>query len=247
MPTRTSSVLEAASDLEDRVRAVISQHGLIPRAAAVVVAVSGGLDSMVLLHVLAKLAPAQEWRIFVAHFNHLLRGKESELDEGLVASRARELGLPFERGQGDVRGHAKANGISIEMAARELRYRFLAEVARRNSARFIALGHHADDQVETVILRLFRGSGGEGLGGMRLSSPLWVDSSICLVRLLLHLSRKIIREYARNQRISYRDDTTNESIDIERNWVRHKLLPLLERRVHPTVRDLVLRTAELIG
>ncbi|MGC8991441.1 MAG: tRNA lysidine(34) synthetase TilS, partial [Verrucomicrobiia bacterium] len=217
---------------------------MIPKGTTVVVAASGGPDSMVLLRLLVEFAHDQNWRLVVAHFNHLLRGRESDLDEALVASEARRLGLVFERGEGDVKSHAKRRGLSIEMAARELRHGFLVDVARRHSAHCIALGHHADDQIETVILRMLRGCGTEGLRGMKPSSPSEIDKSVLLVRPLLGISRKAIENYATQNRIPFRRDSSNIATDIARNWVRKRLLPLLERRGYPSVREAILRMAD---
>lgn len=202
---------------------------------------------MVLLRLLAGFARDQHWRLVVAHFNHLLRGQESDLDEALVASEARRLGLVFERGEGNVKRHAKQCGLSIEMAARELRYGFLVNVARRYSARCIALGHHADDQIETVILRMLRGCGTEGLRGMKPSSPSEIDRSVLLVRPLLCISRKAIENYAAQQRIPFRRDSSNAATDIARNWIRQRLLPLLEGHGYPSVREAILRMADILG
>ncbi|HOK76649.1 MAG TPA: tRNA lysidine(34) synthetase TilS [Verrucomicrobiota bacterium] len=236
-----------SDDLEEAVRRAILESRLIPKGATVVVAASGGPDSMVLLRLLAGFAHDQHWRLVVAHFNHLLRGHESDLDEALVASEAHRLGLVFERGEGDVKSHAKQRGLSIEMAARELRHSFLVDIARRYSARCIALGHHADDQIETVILRMLRGCGTEGLRGMKPSSPSEIDKSVLLVRPLLGISRKAIENYAVQERIPFRRDSSNAATDIARNWVRQRLLPLLERRGYPSVREAIRRMADLVG
>lgn len=237
----------SVADLPDHVRRVILENQLIPENAAVIVAASGGLDSMVLLNLLSQFAAEQHWKITVAHFNHLLRGTESDLDEALVASEANRLGLQFERGDGDVRAHANAEGISLEMAARALRHRFLVQVAARYSARHIALAHHADDQVETVLLRLLRGSGSEGFSGMRMVSSCEFDKSVLLVRPFLGVRRAVLEEYAKEQKIRFRQDSTNTAVDFTRNWVRHRLVPLLEKHVHPRICDAILRTAQLVS
>jgi len=242
-----SDRLVSSDDLEKAVRRAILENRLIPKGTTVVVAASGGPDSMVLLRLLAGFARDQQWRLVVAHFNHLLRGRESDLDEALVASEARRLGLVFERGEGGVKTHAKQRGLSIEMAARELRHDFLVNVARRYSARCIALGHHADDQIETVILRMLRGCGSEGIRGMRPSVPSEIDKSVLLVRPLLGISRKAIENYAAQKRIPFRRDSSNATIDIARNWIRQSLLPLLEGHGYPSVREAILRMADLLG
>lgn len=235
------------SDLLDHVRETLVEERLVPCGAALVVGVSGGADSMVLLHLLSKLAPEQKWRLVVAHYNHKLRGKESDMDEALVAKEARKLGLMFERGEGEVKPYARAHRVSIEMAARELRHRFLARIARKHAASRIVLAHHADDQVETVILRLLRGSGPEGLRGMRAVVLCEFDRKLQLVRPLLGVRRRTLAEYARRHGIAFRNDSSNAATDFARNWVRRRLLPLIERRLQPAFSRAVLRVADLVG
>jgi len=145
------------------------------RGGALLVAVSGGVDSMVLLHVLNSLAPEWGWKLAVAHFNHQLRGRSSDRDEALVCRTAAALKLTVTVGQGDVKAFAKQSGLSLEMAARKLRHEFLARTARAGGITTIALAHHADDQVELFFLRLLRGAGGEGLAGMRGRAPSPMD------------------------------------------------------------------------
>src|ERR1700723_1741189 len=129
----------------------------------ILVAVSGGVDSMVLLHLLKILSTERRWKVTVAHYNHCLRGRASDADEVFVRNAAKTLRLPFVSGCGDVKEFAKKSKLSIEMAARKLRHEFLASVARKRKIPAIVLAHHADDQVELFFLRLLSGSGGSGL------------------------------------------------------------------------------------
>jgi len=202
---------------------------------------------MVLLHLLAALAPARRWRLVVAHFNHRLRGAESERDQEFVRQAARRLGLAFVTEAAEVRAYAEEHGLSVESAARELRHRFLARVARAHRADRVVLGHHADDQVETFFLRLCRGSGAEGLGGMRATSPSPADAGVSLLRPFLEIPGSVLAEYARTHRIRFRHDSSNDSTDAARNWVRHRLLPALERRLQPALRTVIRRLAETAG
>jgi tRNA(Ile)-lysidine synthase len=217
------------------------------RGQKVLVAVSGGLDSMVLLHALHAPAAGQGWKLAVAHFNHRLRGRASDADEACVAKTAAALKLPFYAAEADVKGVAAKERISVEMAARRLRHEFLARTARLHGIHTIAVAHHADDQVELFFLRLLRGAGGTGLGGMQWRSPSPADERIFLVRPLLEVSKAVLEEFARENRIRYREDTTNRVHDFLRNRIRHELLPLLRKKYQPGLNKTVLRSMEIAG
>ena len=202
---------------------------------------------MALLHLLHALAPRNKWQLFVAHFNHHLRGRSSDADEKLVRNIAKELGLPFIAGRADVRKVATAKKLSIEMAARELRHKFLARVAKQRKIPIIALAHHADDQVELFFLRLLRGSGGEGLAGMKWTSPSPADTKIKLARPLLDVSKIALTEFARENKIQFREDASNASLDFQRNRIRRELLPLLRESYSPSLDRTILRVMEIVG
>jgi tRNA(Ile)-lysidine synthase len=235
------------TDLFQRVENSIQIHNLLKRGQKILVAVSGGLDSMVLLHVLEKLSARDKLKITVAHFNHQLRGRAGDADEGLVRKTAMALKLPLIAGRADVKKFAQESKLSIEMAARKLRHDFFARTARERKIPAIALAHHADDQVELFFLRLLRGAGGEGLAGMKWRSPSPVDKTISIVRPLLASSKEDLRQLARESRISFRDDATNFSTDFLRNRIRNKLLPLLRKKYQPGLNKSVLRLMEIIG
>jgi tRNA(Ile)-lysidine synthase len=146
-----------------------------------------------------------------------------------------------------VRAHAKEGGLSVEMAARKLRHETLARMARQHRRSTIALAHHADDQVELFFLRLFRGTSGEGLAGMKWRAPSPADSSIALVRPLLDVGRTELERYARENKVHFREDASNASREMLRNRIRHELLPLLRRRFQPAVNKTVLRLMEIAG
>jgi tRNA(Ile)-lysidine synthase len=221
-------------------------RGLFRPQQAVLVAVSGGLDSMVLLDLLHKLAPQHQWRLTVAHLNHRLRGRSSAADEALVRRTAKDLGLPIAVEREDVRRVAELQKLSIEMAARKVRHEFLARVARQNGIPSVALAHHADDQLESFFLRLLRGSGGEGLGGMKWKSESPADRAVELVRPLLDQSKEDLRAHACAHRIQYREDASNNSLDFLRNRVRHRLLPLLKREYQPGLDKTLLRVMDIV-
>ena len=248
--------------LPEQVEQSIAARKLLPHGARLLVAVSGGVDSMALLHLLHTLAPRHGWRLTVAHFNHQLRGRSSDADEALVRRTAAKLDLSFVAGRADVRKLALAEKISIEMAARKSRHAFLAATARRRKISVIALAHHADDQVELFFLRLLRGSGGEGLAGMkwRGPSPATVRSSAFtrsgrlkaelqteLIRPLLDVSKAQLELFALENKIQFREDASNRSQDFLRNRIRRELLPLLRRKYQPALTRTVLRAMEIVG
>ena len=217
------------------------------RGLKILVAVSGGLDSMALLHALNSLAGVRRWKLAVAHFNHRLRGRASDADEAIVAKTAAAMKLPFYVGAAAVQVVAAKEKVSIEMAARSLRHDFLARTAREHGINSIGLAHHADDQVELFFLRLLRGAGGSGLGGMQWRSPSPSDGRISLVRPLLDVPRGVLEDFVRENRIRYREDATNRVHDFLRNRIRHELLPLLRRNYQPGLSKTILRSMEIAG
>ena len=170
-----------------RVEENIQRRQLLKRGQKILVAVSGGMDSLALLGVLLALAKKWRWKITVAHFNHQLRGRASEADEKLVRQTAATLNLPIVVERADVKRFAAQSKLSIEMAARKLRHEFFSRVAKQQKISVVALAHHADDQVELFFLRLLRGAGGEGLAGMKWSAPSPADKQIRLVLSLIHI------------------------------------------------------------
>ena len=235
------------SEFLQRAEAEIQKRHLLSRGQKILVAVSGGADSLVLLHVLHSLVGKNRWQISVAHFNHRLRGRASDADEKLAAATAKQLRLPFHAGRADVKKFAARGKISVEMAARKLRHEFLARIARENKIITVALAHHADDQVELFFLRLLRGAGGEGLAGMKRCSPSPADPKITLVRPLLGFSKGEILAFAREAKIRFREDATNASSDFLRNRIRNELLPLLQKNYQPGLMKTVLRVMDIVG
>lgn len=235
------------SEFIQRLEREIQGRALLSRRQKILVAVSGGLDSMVLLHALNALAKKNRWKIFVAHFNHQLRGRSSDADEKLAKKTAEKLGLPFVAGRADVKHVAKESKISVEMAARKSRHEFFAKAARERKISIVALAHHADDQVELFFLRVLRGAGGEGLAGMKWRSPSPADKKINLVRPLLGFSKTEVLAFARAGKIPFREDASNFSNDFLRNRIRNELLPLLREKYQPGLSKAVLRLMEIVG
>ncbi len=235
------------SELLQRVAGEIQNRRLLSRENKILVAVSGGADSMVLLHLLNSLAQKNRWQISVAHFNHHLRGRASDADEKLVRQTAKKMRLNFFSGGADVKLLAAESKNSIEMAARKLRHEFLARVACEQKISTLALAHHADDQVELFFLRVLRGAGGEGLAGMKWKSASPAEKTISLIRPLLGCTKNELLDFGREQKIIFRDDASNFSTDFLRNRIRHELLPLLRKNYQPGLEKNILRVMEIVG
>lgn len=207
------------------------------------VGVSGGRDSVALLHWLG----ARDYKkVVVCHFNHRLRGKASDRDEKFVANLAgkAKANFDFEIGSADVRALARKRKMSIEAAAREVRYKFFAQVAKRKRTHTIFLGHHADDVVETFLINLFRGAGSSGLSAMREVSKRRIDNvDLTTVRPLIGVWRAQINDYVRKHRLKFREDASNRDLVLLRNRIRRQIIPQLEKIVGRNIRQSIWRAA----
>jgi len=219
-------------------RASVIGQGLIRPGDTVLVACSGGPDSMALLHLCLELSADEGFATAVAHFNHGLRPLASA-DERFVEKAALALGLPFFAGRGDVRAIARSRRIGIEEAARQVRYRFLEAAAREAGASLIATGHTMNDQAETVLLRLLRGTGPMGLSGIP------VRRGLAIIRPLLTLERREILSFLESRGVAFRRDETNRDAAFLRNRVRRELIPYLEKRFEPAVVRSLARLARI--
>lgn len=239
---------------EKQVRATVIEHNLFSRGEKVVVAVSGGPDSLTMLHILRELSAEFEITLHVAHLNHKLRGQDSEEDAAFVADTARSYGIPSTIEERPVADYGRMNHLSIEDAARTVRYRFLAEVAYHIGAQTVAVGHNADDQVETVVMHWLRGSGIAGLRGMTYKSPMpplavegaGTGESMMLVRPLLDIGRNEIEAFCLESGITPRLDNSNFDMRFYRNRVRREIIPYLEQ-INPSLRKVLRHSARSIG
>ena len=217
------------------------------RDLTVLVAISGGADSVALARALVSLRQPGEGRLVLAHYNHGLRGRESDADQAFVVEFGRGLGLAVVSGgrEGERgRGGEGEKGASEE-SLRSLRYGFLAQIAAQVGARYVVTAHTADDQVETVLANVLRGTGLAGVAGIPRVRKL--TDSATLVRPLLDVTRAEVIDYLRQLGQPFRDDASNASLDYTRNRIRHELLPLLEKTYNPQVREAILRLSHLAG
>ena len=219
-------------DVVEVVGVVIERQGLFLAGERVVVAVSGGADSTALLTVLHKLSPRLDIELAVGHFDHRLRDT-SHIDRRHVEVAAAKLGLPFHHGEGDVMERADRHGETVEEAARKLRYQYLFNLADEIRADRIATGHTRDDQVETVLMRILRGTGTRGLAGIP-------DRRGRLARPLLGLTHLQLVNYCRDHHIPFVEDPLNRDKRFTRNWLRFELLPSI-RKYYPNVGENLLR------
>lgn len=205
----------------------------------IIVAISGGADSVALLDLLVSLQdfPLQ---LIIAHLNHQLRGTESDKDEAFVRNLALHYNLPFEIAHSDIQELSRQTGKSLEEAGREARYTFFEELRQRWQAATIAVAHHADDQAETFLLRLLRGAGTTGLAAMAPANHTKI------IRPLLEITRQELRNYLAANNLTFREDASNTDQTFLRNRIRHELLPLLDNYC-PGISDRLATTAGLIG
>src|SRR3989304_3345534 len=226
--------------LFNRIKRAIDRYHLLEKGERLIVGVSAGVDSMVLLHLLNAYREAFDLSLIIAHINHGLRPEESEREAELVHKESERLGLPFEYAQFDVKEFQKLGGLSRQDAARRIRFRFFHDLLQKHDAQKIVLGHNADDQVETVLLSLIRGSGLQGLKGIL---PIRGGK---VIRPLLEVWREEIESYALEKRIPFFIDSSNLKGDYLRNRIRLSLIPLIEKEYQPNFKETLLRTSSIL-
>jgi len=234
-------------ELEQRVLHFIQRHGLIKPSEPLLVAVSGGPDSVCLLHILLNLRDKPGIELHIAHLNHQLRGAESEADARYVTELAQRLGIPATIEQRDVKSYQAEHRLSLEEAAREVRYTFLAEVAGAVGASRVAVGHTNDDHIETILMHLIRGSGTRGLRGLQPRTG-WrfQGKTLTVIRPLLSTSREETTGYCQQHRLNPCLDTSNLSLSPLRNRIRLELLPLMQS-YNPQVSEALHRLSQIAG
>lgn len=224
----------------DSVKECIDKYRMIGDGDVVLVGVSGGIDSITLLYSLYFLKDNLKCSLIVAHANHGLRGEESDKEEEFVRKVAGELKLPCVIEKFDILKYMAEKGLSKQVAARELRYNFFEKTAKQYSANKIALGHTANDQAETVLMRLLRGSGMKGIGGIRAIRDK-------IIRPLIEVSRDEVAEFAAEKGLRYVEDPSNLEPYYLRNKIRLNLIPLLKKEYNPSVIRALSETAEIIS
>ncbi len=217
----------------------IRVHDLFQLNDTLVVALSGGADSTALLDILSRL-PGFHLRLVAAHLNHCLRGTESDADQEFCSKLAESYGITFEISRVDVKELAKSEGLNLEDAGRRARINFLEQVREKHGATAIVTAHHCDDQAETVLMRLLRGSGMTGLRGIQYRNQRGY------IRPLLNVTRSEIEQYLTARGLGWREDASNQDTSFLRNRIRHELLPLLEQ-YNPSVRRSLISTAEILA
>lgn len=246
-------------EVESRVQDFICQHRLFTPHETIIVAVSGGADSVCMLYLLNELRQHLDLHLHIAHLNHQLRANESEVDSQYVKKLAEQLNIPATISSKDVLAHRVNQNCSLEEAARELRYMFLYQVAREVGAKKIAIGHTLDDNVETIIMHILRGTGLSGLKGLSPCSPLpFAENAsplfnnptgqrqhdLLIVRPLLNITREETECYCRKHQFAPRIDSSNLSLSFYRNRIRLELIPILEQ-YNPGIKNSLLKLADI--
>jgi len=225
----------------DKVISTIKKYNMLEKGDRVLVGLSGGPDSVTLLHVLCGLKKEYSLNILVAHLDHKFRGEESRGDRRFCEELAEKYGIEIVSDEIDVPKIAKEKGISPEEAARFERYDFFKRVAKERGMGKVAVGHTMDDQAETVLMRIIRGAGMSGLGGI---SPVKEMQGFTILRPLIEASRKEVEDFISENDLKFRKDSSNEKTIFTRNKIRLELIPLLEKDFNPNIKEVLSNMAE---
>jgi len=245
--------------LSQKVQKAISTGRLIPSGSHILVGVSGGADSVALLHTLQRIkseslkaeklkspifkSEIHKFEISVFHLNHSIRTEAAD-DARFVEKLCNKLNIPFYTATADVPKIAASTGVSLEMAARDARYRLFKETAENIGAICVATAHTLDDQAETLLLKLCRGAGSAGLDGIADSTEI---HGLKVIRPMLTASRRDVENFLKENNISWREDATNSDTQLKRNYIRHEILPLLEQNLNPRVKEALARTCSIMS
>ena len=221
---------------EQKVIRFIKENDLLSSGEKLLVALSGGPDSVFLLHFLNKFKKKFKIEIGAVHINHKLRGKDSDRDELFCKAVCDELSIPIYTLRKDVKSYSKKNKLSLESAGRKIRYEFFEKVSKDNKYNKIATAHNADDNVETVLLNLIKGTGLKGIAGI----PVKRNN---IIRPILSLTKKEILNYLDENKYEYRVDESNLSNDFERNFLRNEIIPLIQKNINPAFSNTALKTS----
>ncbi len=238
MPTSINKRTDC--DFLKKVKDTIRLYHMVQSHDSILIAVSGGPDSVALLYALHHLSSHFTLKLGVAHINHQLRAEDAEMDEQFVQSLARQMDLPFYLKKCDVRHYAKTNRLSLEDAARKVRYDFFFHTLQKNSYSRIATAHHLDDNAELILMNLLRGSGKSGISGI---PP--VRRKI-IIRPLIRISKKEILTFLSENSLPYRLDQTNQDVSFTRNRIRHRLIPELQSGYNPKIMEALNRMSSII-
>lgn len=232
-------MITSQKKIEEKVLKFLRNNNLISRGDKLIVALSGGADSVFALYFFLKYKKLFDLTLIAVHINHSLRGKESDDDEQFCSDLCKKTGISFYSGKVDVKNYAAKNKLSIEEAARNLRYEKLYEFAGELNADKIVVAHNSNDNSETILLNFFKGAGIAGLSGI----PVKRDK---IIRPLLSLSKDEILFYLKKKNINFRFDSSNENIDFERNFIRQKIVPLIKEKINPKIDEALLKNSTVI-
>ncbi len=227
----------------EKVTHFLRKELFIDNGAKIVLGVSGGIDSVAMLDILSLLTENFLFQLSVAHYNHCLRGKNSDEDENFVKELAYQYGLNYYSSKGKVRQYAQKNTLSLEQSARILRYLFFQRVANTSGSSYIATAHTREDVAETFLMNLIRGSGLTGLSSIPLKRAL--NKKLTVIRPIIILSKGELIEYAGKRGLKWREDESNIMLNFTRNRIRHTLLPLIKEQFNPNIVDVLNRTSKL--